>query len=157
MCYRSAGAQDSVAQNGEGVKLQARTARVLFAGAGNRVSVGRLRHPASPERWLGAGRRKKVSWIAPRSPTFPTVACRKKRSAAAPTWFRLELEPWLCWFVNVREKPGTQACDFLTPATHSGYKCSWNLEVWPPKCMVESSTDVAKICMSGRCANDACW
>ncbi|CAE7539385.1 SHM4 [Symbiodinium natans] len=38
-----------------------------------------------------------------------------------------------------------------------GYKCSWNLQAWPPKCAVESSTDAAKICMSGRCANDACW
>ena len=39
----------------------------------------------------------------------------------------------------------------------SGYKCNWNEAVWPPKCSVLSSTDPAKICMSGKCANDACW
>lgn len=39
----------------------------------------------------------------------------------------------------------------------AGYKCNWNDAVWPPKCAVQSSTDSSKICMSGKCANDACW
>ena len=39
----------------------------------------------------------------------------------------------------------------------AGYKCNWNEAVWPPKCAVQSFTDPAKICISGKCANDACW
>lgn len=38
-----------------------------------------------------------------------------------------------------------------------GYKCKWDEDVWPPRCTAQSSSDPSAICMSGKCANDACW
>ncbi|CAE7824643.1 SHM4 [Symbiodinium sp. CCMP2456] len=110
LCYRSAGAQDSVAQNGEGVKLQVKAPGVT------KEMVGR---------W-----QSKEGQLDCTSLTYVPYCGVSQEEKCSRTYM---------------------------VQSGIGYKCSWNLQAWPPKCTVESATDVAKICMSGRCANDACW
>ncbi|CAJ1444573.1 unnamed protein product, partial [Effrenium voratum] len=110
LCYRVAGAADSVAQNGDGVQLQVKAPGVT------KEMVGRWQ---SKEGQLDCT-------------TFDYV-------------------PY-CG-VSLEEK----CRKTYTVQSGIGYKCSWNFNVWPPKCMVRSYTNAKKICMSGKCANDACW
>lgn len=110
LCYRVTGAKDSVAQSGDGVKLQVKAPGVT------KDMVGR---------WQSKDGRLDCS--------------------------SMDYVPF-CG-VSLEEKCGQT----YTVQSGIGYKCNWNEAVWPPKCSVQSSTDPAKICMSGKCANDACW
>ncbi|CAE7254794.1 SHM4 [Symbiodinium pilosum] len=110
LCYRSAGAQDSVAQSGDGVKLKVKAPGVT------KEMVGR---------W-----QSKDGQLDCTSLTYVPYCGVSQEEKCSRTYM---------------------------VQSGIGYKCSWNVEVWPPKCMVESSADTAKICTSGKCANDACW
>eukprot|EP00438_Fugacium_kawagutii_P014151 Skav213264 [mRNA] locus=scaffold2944:10009:12637:+ [translate_table: standard] len=110
LCYRVAGAKDSVAQSGDGVKLQVKAPGVT------KEMVGR---------WQSKDGKLDCS--------------------------SMDYVPF-CG-VSLEEKCGQT----YTVQSGIGYKCNWNDAVWPPKCAVQSSTDSSKICMSGKCANDACW
>mmetsp|Transcript_13288 Transcript_13288/g.25006 ORF Transcript_13288/g.25006 Transcript_13288/m.25006 type:complete len:388 (+) Transcript_13288:106-1269(+) len=110
LCYRSAGAQDSVAQNGEGVKLQVKSPGVT------KEMVGR---------W-----QSKDGQLDCTSLTYVPYCGVSQEEKCSRTYM---------------------------VQSGIGYKCGWNAEVWPPKCTIESTADTAKICMSGKCANDACW
>lgn len=110
LCYRVTGAKDSVAQSGDGVKLQVKAPGVT------KEMVGR---------WQSKDGKLDCS--------------------------SMDYVPF-CG-VSLEEKCGQT----YTVQSGIGYKCNWNEAVWPPKCAVQSFTDPAKICISGKCANDACW
>lgn len=110
LCYRVTGTKDSVAQSGDGVKLQVKAPGVT------KEMVGR---------WQSKDGKLDCS--------------------------SMDYVPF-CG-VSLEEKCGQT----YTVQSGIGYKCNWNEAVWPPKCAVQSFTDPAKICISGKCANDACW